>query len=61
VGGTFVGRRDGEGVIGSVLASFIEGVDTALDAALAPAPPAATPAAGAPPAQPTTPPSPPTP
>ena len=61
VGGTFVGRRDGEGVIGSVLASFIDGVDAALDAALAPAPPAAAPASGAPPAQSTTPPSPPTP
>jgi ribosomal protein L12E/L44/L45/RPP1/RPP2 len=60
--GTYIGRRDGEGVIGSVLASLVDGVDAALDAALAPAP--AAPAAGTPPATQapaTAPPTPPTP
>jgi hypothetical protein len=62
VAGTYIGRRDGEGVIGSVLTSLVDGVDAALDAALAPAP--AAPPAGTPPATQapaTAPPTPPTP
>lgn len=62
-GGTYIGRRDGEGVIGTVLASLVEGVDTALDAALAPVPPptADAPPAAATPAPSPAPPTPPTP
>lgn len=52
VAGTYVGRRDGEDVIGAVLTSLVEGVDTALDAALAPTPAPAASEAGTAPAAP---------